>query len=306
MNRDARIMLVTGGAGFIGSNLVDGLIEKGFHVRVIDNFATAPRENLNPAAELIVADIRKLEEIQPAFAGVDCVFHMAALPRVPLSLAKPVETHMTNVVGTLNVLIAARDAHVRRLIYAGSSSSYGNQNELPFREEMRSNPLNPYALQKLTGEEYVRLFHRLYGMQALTLRYFNVFGPRMTIEGTYKTVIGVFINARRNRQPLPIEGDGEQTRDFTHVRDVVRANILALDCAVADGRTLNIGRGQGVSVNAIANMFGGPAIRMPARIGDARDTSADYSQAAAILGWRPEVSVEEGVRELMLAYGLTS
>ena len=159
---------------------------------------------------------------------------------------------MVNVIGTLNVLIAARDARVRRVVYSGSSSAYGEQPRLPLREDMTPNPLNPYALQKLTGEYYTRLFHRLFSMQTLTLRYFNVFGPRMAHEGAYVTVISVFLRARREGKPLTIQGDGEQTRDFTHVYDVVRANLLAMDCATADGRAINIGHGRNISINRVA------------------------------------------------------
>ncbi len=225
--QEPRLVLVTGGAGFIGSNLVNALVGRGLRVRIVDNITTGSRDQVDPRAELFEADIRDLESIRPAFAGVDCVFHVAALPRVPLSIEKPVETHMVNVIGTLNVLLAARDARVRRVVYSGSSSAYGDQPRLPLREDMTPNPLNPYALQKLTGEQYTRLFHRLFSMQTLTLRYFNVFGPRMAHEGAYVTVISVFLRARREGKPLTIQGDGEQTRDFTHVYDVVRANLLA-------------------------------------------------------------------------------
>lgn len=291
--------MVTGGAGFVGSNLVDRLVADGLRVRVLDNFATGRRDRLNPAAELVEADIRDLNQIRPAFSGIDCVFHTAALPRVPLSIEKPVETHMVNVIGTLNVLIAARDASVRRVVYSGSSSAYGNQSTLPLREEMKPNPLNPYALQKLTGEEYVRLFHELFGLQTLTLRYFNVFGPRMATEGAYVTVMSVFMRAKREGKPLTIHGDGEQTRDFTHVSDVVRANLLAMNCVIADGRPLNIGQGHNLSVNHIAAMFSGPTIHVAARPGDARHTLADFSQAQKILAWQPLVSTEDGVRQLL-------
>jgi nucleoside-diphosphate-sugar epimerase len=304
MSAIERLVMVTGGAGFIGSHLTDALVARGCRVRVLDNFATGRRENLNPAAELIEADIRNLAAIAPAFRGVDCVFHVAALPRVPLSIEKPVETHMSNVVGTLNVLIAARDSGVRRVVYSSSSSVYGNQDTLPLREDMKHNPLNPYALQKLTGEEYTRLFHQLFGLPTISLRYFNVFGPRMATEGAYVTVMSVFLRARKAGQPLTIHGDGEQTRDFTHVSDVVRANILAMDCAIADGRALNIGQGRNVSVNRIAALFGGPTVHLPARLGDARHTLADYSQAASVLGWRPLVGTEDGVRELLHAAAL--
>ena len=238
-----RVVAVTGGAGFIGSHLVDALIGYGMRVRLLDNLATGRREYVNSAAEVIEADIRVGDSLKHAFEGVDCVFHTAALPRVMLSIERPVETHLVNVVGTLNVLIAARDTGVRRIVFSGSSSVYGDQPTLPLTETMTPNPLNPYALQKLAAEQYVRMFHRLYAMETLTLRYFNVYGPRMASEGAYVTVIGVFIRERLAGRPLTIHGDGTQTRDFTHVRDVVRANLLAMDCAVADGRALNIGRG---------------------------------------------------------------
>ena len=298
-----RLTLVTGGAGFIGSHLTDALIAEGMRVRVLDNFIAGKHENVNPAAEEIVGDVRVIDSIRPAFRDVDCVFHMAALPRVMLSIEKPVETHLTNVVGTLNALIAARDAGVRRFIYSGSSSVYGDQTTLPLCESMTPNPLNPYALQKLAGEQYTRMFHRLFGLETLTLRYFNVYGPRMATDGAYVTVIGVFIREKMAGRPLTIEGDGTQTRDFTHVRDVARANLAAMDAAVADGRALNVGRGQSLSVNEIAAIVGGPTLLLPRRPGDARDTLADLSATRAALSWTPEVATPDGVRELMRLAG---
>src|SRR5579885_3026708 len=297
-------VLVTGGGGFIGSHLVRALLERGLKVRVIDNFATGKRENVNSGAEVIEADIRDLDAIRPAFKGIDCVYHVAALPRVPLSIEKPVETHMVNVVGTLNVLIAARDAGVRRVVYSGSSSAYGDQPRLPLREDMTPNPLNPYALQKLTGEYYTRLFHRLFGMQTLTLRYFNVFGPRMAHEGAYVTVISVFLRQRREGKPLTIHGDGEQSRDFTHVRDVVWANVLAMDCQTADGRAINVGNGHNITINRVAELIGGPTVNLPPRPGDARHTLADHTEAQRTLGWEPEVKFEDGLAELIRLHGL--
>ena len=294
-----RLVLVTGGAGFIGSHLVDALIAAGHRVRVIENFANGTREYLNRAAEIVEADIRDASSIAKAFEGVDTVFHVAALPRIPLSIAKPVETHMTNVVGTLNVLIAARDHKVRRVVYSGSSSVYGEQATMPLVETMTPNPLNPYALQKYVAEQYARMFHRLFGMQTLTLRYFGVYGRRMPHEGSYVLAVAAFLRARREGRPLEIYGDGEQTRDFTHVSDVVSANMLAMDCEIADGRALNIGRGENVSVNRIAAMIGGPTIHHEGRPGDMRDTRADWTQAARVLGWRPRVSIEEGIADLL-------
>ncbi len=294
-------MLVTGGAGFIGSHLVDALVAARLRVRVIDNFATGTREYVNRAAELVEGDIRDASSIGDAFEGVDTVFHVAALPRIPLSIAKPVETHMTNVVGTLNVLIAARDRKVRRVVFSGSSSVYGEQAKMPLVETMTPNPLNPYALQKYVGEQYARMFHRLFAMQTITLRYFGVYGPRMPSEGSYVLAVAAFLKARREGRPLEIFGDGEQTRDFTHVSDVVSANILAMDCdvAVADGRAINIGRGENVSVNRIAAMIGGETVHREGRAGDMRDTLADRREAERVLGWRPRVSIEEGIAELL-------
>jgi UDP-glucose 4-epimerase len=293
-----KVVLVTGGAGFIGSHLVDALLAERIKVRVLDNFSTGKRENLDPRAELLEGDISRLEDISPAFAGIDCVFHVAALPRIPLSIEQPVMTHMANAVGTLNVLVAAREAGVRRVIYSASSSAYGNQSNLPLREDMTPNPLSPYAIQKLAGEYYTRIFHQLFAMQTLSLRYFNVFGPRMATEGAYTTVIGTFLRLRREDKPLTIHGDGEQTRDFTHVRDAVLANLLAMHCATADGQVLNIGTGRNVSVNQIAQLIGGPVVTQPARVGEPRHTLADSTLAQEILGWVPSVTVERGVAEL--------
>ena len=266
---------------------------------MIDNLSTGLPENLNRDADFVNADVCDIEGLKASLRGVDCVLHNAALARVPLSIEQPLRTHMVNVVGTLNVLLAARDLGLRRVVYAGSSSVYGNQAELPLRETMRPNPLNPYALQKLTGEEYTRMFHRLFGLQTLTLRYFNVFGPRMATQGAYVTVLSVFLRAKREQRPLTIHGDGEQTRDFTHVSDVARANVLAVDCEIADGRAINIGQGSSVSINQIAALIGGSTTKLPPRPGDSRDTLADWSQAHRVLGWSPEVSTRSGIAQLL-------
>lgn len=291
--------LVTGGAGFIGSHLVDTLIKDGHQVRVIDNFLTGKRENLNPQAELIEADIRDLEKIKPAFQGMDGVFHVAAWPRVQISIENPLETNDININGTLNVILAARDAKVKRLVYSASSSAYGDPISLPLKEDMKPNPKSPYGLQKYVGEEYCKLAALFYGLETVSLRYFNVYGPRMAEEGAYCTVIAVFLKQKREGQPLTITGDGTQTRDFTHVRDVARANILAMTSVkVGQGEVINIGAGNNHSVNEVAEMIGGPTVNLPARI-EPHDTLADNFLAKELLGWSPEVEFEEGVRELM-------
>ncbi len=294
-----RLVLVTGGGGFIGSHLADALVAAGHRVRLIDNFATGRREYVPASAELIEADICDAGAIRGLFDRVDCVFHVAALPRIPLSIDRPVETHLTNVVGTLNVLVAGRDAKVRRIVYSGSSSVYGAQERLPLVETMTPNPLSPYALQKFVGEQYMRMFHRLFGMQTLTLRYFSVYGPRMASEGAYALAIAAFLRARHERSPLEIHGDGEQSRDFTHVSDVVRANLLAMDAETADGRAINVGCGRNVSVNRVAAMIGGRTVSRPARAADMRHTLADIREAERVLGWRPQVSLEDGIAELL-------
>ena len=249
---------------------------------------------------MVVGDICDLETVRKAMNGIEYVFHVAAIPRVPLSIERPLETHAANVDGTLNVLVAARDAKVRRVIYSASSSAYGDQPTLPLREDMREHPLNPYALQKWIGEHYCRLFSELYGLETVSLRYFNVYGPRMSSEGAYATVIGIFLRQRKAGEPLSIAGDGEQTRDFTHVDDVVRANILASESnQVGKGEVINIGAGEQHSVNEIARMSGGPTTAIPARNAEARDTLADVTRARELLGWSPAVSFSEGMNGLL-------
>ena len=292
-------MVVIGGAGFIGSHLVDALLERGFAVRVIDNFATGRPENVNPAADLIEHDIRRLEGLSNHLRDADCVFHLAALPRVSLSVEKPVDTHLTNALGTLNVLEATRKAEVRRVVYASSSSVYGEQEVLPLRETMTPNPLSPYAAQKLAGEQYMRLFSRLYRLETVVLRYFNVYGPRMQTDGPYATVVAAFLEARRRGLPMTIYGDGEQTRDFTYVSDAVEATIRASSSAVTDGRPINVGSGRALSVNRIATLIGGPTVYAPSRLAEPRHTLADITLANRLLGWYPRVTAEQGIAMLL-------
>jgi UDP-glucose 4-epimerase len=305
MIKNKHRILVTGGAGFIGSNLVDVLIDKGFDVVIIDNLCTGRKEHLNPKAEFHQLDIRDLEKIKPLFEGMDYVFHLAARPRIPFSIEYPSEAHTNNALGTLNVLVASKDAKVKKFIYASSSSVHGDQEKLPLRENMIPKPKSPYALQKLIGEEYCRLFYELYGLPTVSLRYFNVYGPRISLEGAYKLVIGVFLKQKMANEPLTIEGDGEQTRDFTHVRDVVQANILAAESnKVGKGEVINIGAGRNHSINKIASLIGGKTINLPPRKGDIRHTLADNTLARELLGWQPEINIEEGIEELLRIFEL--
>ena len=293
-------ILITGGAGFIGSNLVDELIGKDHDVLVIDNLSTGKKENLNPKAKFFNLDLRDFEKIKPIFEGVDFVFHLAALPRVPLSVAKPRETNEMNVTATLNTLVAAKDAKVKRFIYSSSSSVYGIGNDLPLKETMETFPISPYALQKYVGELYCKIFSSdLYNLPTISLRYFNVYGPRQPEEGSYVPVIGLFLAQKKKGLSLTITEDGEQTRDFTHVSDVVNANILAMESdKVGKGEAINIGAGKNCTVNKIAELAGGETKYIPARPGDIRDTLADISLAKELLGWEPKTTLEQGINQL--------
>lgn len=291
--------LVVGGAGFIGSHLVDALVAKGHEVHVLDNLSGGKRENVNSAATLHEADITNLTQIKPLFEGVDWVFHLAALPRGPYSIEHPVETNEVNVTGTLNVLLAAKEARVKKVVYSASSSAYGDQPTLPLVETMSAKPKSPYGLQKYVGELYAHMFSFVYDLPTVSLRYFNVYGPRYNAEGAYALVIGKFIEQKKRGEPMTITGNGEQTRDFTHVRDVVRANILAAESErVGKGEVINIGAGNNVSVKRIAELIGGEVVHIEARL-EPQHTLADNSRAKELLGWSPEVGIEEGIKELL-------
>jgi UDP-glucose 4-epimerase len=292
---------VVGGAGFIGSNLADALVERGDDVLVIDNFATGRRDYVHPRANLAEIDVTvDGERLSSALHGHEVVFHTAALARVPRSIEDPVGTHEANVTGTLRVLKAAVDAGVRRVVYSSSSSVYGDQPTLPLVEDMPPNPLNPYACQKLMGEIYARNFSRVYGLQTVCLRYFNVYGPRQAMEGAYRLVIGIFLDQRRLGQPLTVHGDGLQTRDFTWVEDVVQANVLAATSdGVGAGEPINVGAGEEVSIQRIAELIGGPVVHLPPRGFDERFKRAGIERARELLGWTPTVHVEHGIRRLL-------
>lgn len=295
-------IIVTGGAGFIGSNLTDALIEKGHDVLIIDNLTTGKKENINPRAEFFEVDLRNYDEIHPIFKGVDFVFHEAALPRIPLSIEKPQESNDINIKGTLNALVAAKFFGVKKFIYAASSSALGSNNSIPMKEDSQCHPLNPYALQKYVGELYCKIFSNIYKLPTVSLRYFNVYGPRQPREGSYVPVIGIFLTQKKKGEKLTITGDGKQTRDFTHVFDVVRANILTMESdKVGEGEVINIGGGKNYSINKIAEMVGGEAIHISERPGEMRDTLADITKARTLLGWQPEITLEEGIKKLLEA-----
>ena len=305
MIQQRKKVLVTGGAGFIGSHLVDALIERGFDVVIVDNLSTGKRENLNPKAVFHESDIRDLEKIKPVFKDIDYVLHLAARPRVPYSIEFPAESHSNNVLGTLNVLLAAKDAGVKKLIFSSSSSVYGEQERLPLHEEMITNPKSPYALQKLMGEKYCQLFHKLYGLPTVSLRFFNVYGPRISFEGSYILVLGVFLQQKIKGESLTIEGDGEQSRDFTYVGDTVRAVVSAMESdKVGKGEVINIGAGNNYTVNKLAQLIGGEIVYKPARKGDIRHTLADNQKAKKLLNWKPTVKIEEGIEKVKKWMGM--
>lgn len=298
--------IVTGGAGFIGSHITDALVKRGDEVHVIDNFSTGKRENLNPRAVLHEKDIRNFDAIAPIFQGISRVFHCAALARVQPSIKDPRASHEVNSGGTTNILVAARDAGVKRLIYSASSSAYGNQDTLPLHEAMDARPMSPYALQKYTGELSCRLFSQIYGIEIVSLRYFNVYGPRQTTEadGAYATVIGIFLGQRAAGRPMTLVPDGTQSRDFTHVRDVVRANLLAAELSrVGKGEVINIGTGKAYTMNEVAEMIGGSTVWIKPRI-EPKATLADIRKAKNLLGWQPTVDFKEGIEELKKLYGI--
>jgi len=297
--------LVTGGAGFIGSTLVRRLLHEGGQVRVLDNFSTGSRANLEECAdqiELIDGDITSLETVRDAVAGVDYVFHEAAIPSVPRSIVDPLASHLANTDGTLHVLLAARDAQVKRVIFAGSSSVYGDTEVLPKVETMRENPLSPYALTKLTGEKYCRIFYRAYGLETVCLRYFNVFGPRQDPSSPYSGVISRFLECLLDGRQPTVFGDGEQSRDFTYIDNVVEANLLASRVPAAAGDVFNIGVGGRVTLNQVLQgmgaILGRPAVATysGSRAGDVKHSQADISAARNVLGYSPAVTWEEGLR----------
>lgn len=300
-----KTVLVTGGAGFIGSHLVDALVQRGQRVRVLDNFSTGDPANLDEVAgqiDLIEGDLTDLDTVQQAMKGVEVVFHQAALASVPRSVANPLATHRACVDGTLNVLLAARDAGVRRVVYAASSSAYGNSARLPKTETDPTAPLSPYAVAKLAGEQYCAAFSEVYGLETVRLRYFNVYGPRQTPDSPYAAVIPLFIQALRDGRPPRVHGDGQQSRDFTYVADVVQANLKAAEVAGVSGRVYNIAGGKRVSLLHLLHLLGDlmqvevhPEF-VAARPGDVKHSQADISRAMNDLGYRPTTDIRTGLQ----------
>ena len=297
-------VLVTGGAGFIGSNLAHGLLSRGDSVRVLDNFSTGNRENLAELdVEVVEGELRSYERVHNAVRGVEVVFHLGALGSIPRSVQDPLTSSAVNVEGTLNVLLAARDAGVRRVVFSSSSSIYGTKAELPVHEDVAPDPISPYGVAKLAAERYCVSFSRVYdSLETVVLRYFNVFGPRQSPSSQYAAVIPLFLTAIAGGKPITVESDGEQTRDFTYVANVVDATMSAADANGANGRIFNVSAGSPSSVNELAELAGRildkPVERRtaPPRPGDIRHSWADIGAARETLRYEPRVGLEDGLR----------
>ncbi len=295
---DMKKAVVTGGAGFIGSNLSRALVDAGWETHIIDIDPSFRKDTLPKEATLHVVDIRSTDEAQKIMDGADVVFHTAAVPRVPYSIEHPVETTDQNVTGTVSALTAAARAKVRRFVYSASGSAYGEQTILPLVETMAANPVNPYGLQKYIGELFAKLWSETYGIETVSLRYFNVYGLGMDPNGAYALAIGKFALARKTGEPITIFGDGTITRDFTHVSDVVRANMSAAENPnVGKGEVINIGAGRQTTIKALADMFGGEIVYAASRI-EAHDSVANNQKAKELLGWEPQITLEEGIAAL--------
>jgi nucleoside-diphosphate-sugar epimerase len=294
-------MLVTGGAGFIGSHLVERLHALGHKVRVLDNLSQGRVEWIHPSAEFIEGDITNLPLCRRACEGIAGVFHLAAMSKVAPSIDKFEFCTEQNIIGTQNLLIAARDAKIRKLVYSGSSTYYGNGTP-PQTENSLPNCLNPYAVSKYVGEQFCEIFTRLYHLPTVTLRYFNVYGSRQPAVGAYALVLGIFLDQRRRGEPLTVHGDGSQRRDFIHVSDVVEANLAAYASDV-EGTVLNVGSGTNISIQEIANLISLHQVHLARRTGDAEVTLADISRIKNLLGWKPKMSFTEGLKLLLEPHG---
>ncbi len=306
--------LVTGGAGFIGSHLAEDLVRRGHRVRVADSLITGKRSNLDhiPGVEFLEGDLADLDFARRSVGGCEYVLHQAAIPSVPRSVKDPIASHRANVDATLNVLVASRDAGVRRVVFAGSSSAYGNTPTLPKHEDMPTNPLSPYALQKVVGEQYLQMFTRLYGLETVSIRYFNVFGPRQDPSSPYSGVISVFATALLENRSATIYGDGEQTRDFTYVANVVDGVLRACGAPQASGEVINVATGGRISLNSLfrtmREVVGADVepVHVDSRPGDVRDSQADIRKAKRLLGYEPIVSFEDGLARTIAWYKMTA
>lgn len=299
--------VVVGGAGFIGSNIVDKLVEQNHEVVIIDNLSTGKMENVNPRASVEYIDICNENECSAMveiMSGADALFLLAAKARVQPSIENPVEYEINNTIGTLNVLKCASDAGVRRVVYSASSSAYGNTEKLPSKESDPVNPLSPYGAQKYYGEVMCKMFSEVYGLETVSLRYFNIYGERQNVGGAYAMVIGIFVDQLLNGKPMTIRGDGEQRRDFTYVGDVVNANILASQSEnVGNGEVINIGNGDNRSINDIADMIGGDRVNVDPVI-EPKATLANNSLAEELLGWKPTQNIEDWIPKYKKEMGL--
>jgi UDP-glucose 4-epimerase len=295
--------LVTGGCGFIGSHIVDLLVSKGVQVRVIDNLSSEFHDQFyfNDAAEYHHEDICDYDQVEKVMGGIDYVFHLAAHSRIQPSIENPLSAVSVNTMGTMNILEAARQAGVKRVMFSSTSSAYGLTNQPPLVETMRTNCLNPYSVSKVAGEELCRIYSEIYGLETIIFRYFNVYGNREPLRGVYAPVVGRFLNLFKNNEPLTIVGDGLQRRDFTHVSDVAHANWLAsqTESEEAFGDFFNVGAGENYSVMELAEMIGGERVHIPERIGEARETLADISKIKSVLGWEPKMNFNEYIEREM-------
>ena len=292
--------VITGGAGFIGSNLVERLVKEGSKVHVIDNFSFGKLENCNKKAHYYNIDLSQksnFDQVKEVCKNADSVFHLACIARVQPSIKNPVEYEMNNTISTVNILKASVESNVRRFIYSSSSSVYGNQTNLPLKEDFKTNPLSPYGAQKLYGEILCKTFSKVYGLETVSLRYFNVYGEKQNIDGAYALVIGIFLNQKSNEKSLTVRGDGSQRRDFTYVGDVVRANILASKSEhVGSGEIINIGNGKNKSINEIASYVGGK-IKYIEPVLEPFETLADNLKAKKLLNWEPKQDVKSWIKD---------
>lgn len=298
-------VLVTGGSGFIGGHIVDELVNRGKNVIVVDDesSSSADEYHYNDGATYFkddITDVNKLERIFRDYppVNIDTIFHLAALSRIPYSIKHPTKTCKTNYMGTLNVLETARHYGVKRVIYSSTSSAYGLKNKIPLTEDMRRDCLNPYSASKAAGEDLCKMYHSLYGLETVIFRYFNVYGERQPIKGSYAPVVGIFYRQKESGEPMTIVGDGLQTRDFTHVSDVVKANLLAAETFNSDafGEVMNVGAGENHSILSVAGMIGGDYTHEPARKGESEHTLADISKINKLLGWQPQIKLEKWIK----------